>query len=159
MHCISTFTLAPLSSTGPDGLPCSELVQHGKPTGLRLPGVSLDGQFTVHPGVLLLVKDDVPHDECLQLFLLSPRLAVLEEAELGAPYTPGLVRGLAPDAEGCDLLDFSFAGEELRLQVHGTPRRMRDGLLQRPLRRLLAPKYLAIFAKPRAARASTGQHA
>lgn len=137
---IARFALRPLGEGGR-----AELLDGGAATGLALPGVVLEAQFAVGPGFLLLATEDVPFEEALHAVLLSPALSVLDEAELSAPYTPGVLRDLAPGGAGDDSLGFAFGGAgRMRLRVLPRPRRAAGGLLRRPLGRALAPKWLEV---------------
>jgi hypothetical protein len=97
-------------------------------TALTLDGIVLEAQFDCDAGFLLLITYDVPYEEILNIYLVSPDLRVLDEENLGCFYTPGLLRDLTGTAEDC--LSFSFfGGDRWSLTVLTQPTALRRRLL------------------------------
>lgn len=147
MQPTSRFSLTPPTQATREDVPRCELRIDGAPTGRFLAGQLLEQQFEVGTRYLLLVTEDSPFEELLHLYLLDADLSLLDERELGQPYTPGVLQDVAPVSR--DQLQFSFFGGDLwRLTVLERPRRLwRDWTQAQPRRRLsrlLAPRYLLL---------------
>jgi hypothetical protein len=153
MHAITDFSLTPLASSGNARPDRSQLRFEGRTIFGNLSGVVLEAQFQIDGDYLLLITEGSPFEEGLHIYLLSSGFDLLDEAELSAPYNPGIVTDLA--VAGSRQLDFTFIGENRwRLTVdrkaHHSPA---DRYLRRPLRRWLRPKLLHVA---RLAPAGTG---
>lgn len=101
-------------------LPRSALLWRGDPTGLTVDGLTIEKQFRVQPGYLLLITEDSPFEESLHVYLLSPERNLLDALELSVPYAPGILDRL--DEREPASLTFSFFGDDRwRLDVRDSP--------------------------------------
>ena len=109
------------SVTRIDGeLPRSELLWEGRPTAVRVDGVSLEHQVELPAGHLLFLTEDSPYEEGLHIYLLDRDMRVIDGLELGAPYAPGILSDVM--LEGDDAVSFSFFGDDRwRLEVKAKP--------------------------------------
>ncbi|HLL00686.1 MAG TPA: hypothetical protein VK539_08880 [Myxococcaceae bacterium] len=144
---LQQFSLAPVPLAPEDSDATVELLSGGRATGRFLAGKALERQFQAGNAYLLLVTQDVPHEETLFIYLLDRSWKLLDMYELGAAYVPGLLQHVQVVSDR--QLEFSFFGNERwRLTVLDTPvRRWRDVFrspLIRPWERLLSPRYLEL---------------
>lgn len=98
------------------------LMRAGRPTDASIRGASIEAQFVVHPGFLLLTTDDCPYEESLHITLLDPALRRLDEIELSAAYNTGRLE-ILETASTEDTMEFRFFDDDRwRLQVLPRPR-------------------------------------
>lgn len=110
---IRSFSITPVGSTPWQ----SELLCDEAAIPLLIDGILLQAQYRVGSRYLILLTEDCPYEEALHVYLLNHAHQVLDALELGLPYTPGIVKNLAPQG---DTLTFSFFGEDhWRLDVLG----------------------------------------
>ncbi len=104
--------LQPLPAGG-DTAPSVHLLMDGVRTPQALAGAVLEACFLCEDigdaHLLLLLSDDVPFEDFLHLHLLDQRLAPLDSASLGAPYSTGSFSLLGPPGER--ELHFRFIGQ------------------------------------------------
>jgi len=107
---------------------------HSRPDGRRLrlvgkeqrdsvvlEGQVLEAQYEHRGNYLLFTTGDCPFEESLSVYYLCPRLRVLDEIELGAPYSTGEFS--RHRIAGEDTGEFSFFEDDLwRLTVRTRPR-------------------------------------
>lgn len=106
----------------PEQQPSSITFCH-RPTGLHctLRGALLEGQYRIGQKYLLLCSDGIPLEEILHLYLLDKRLQLLDEWELGAPYTAGIISNIG--VKGARLTFTFFASDDdWLLEILATPR-------------------------------------
>jgi hypothetical protein len=101
--------------------PVSTLLFEGREVGLNLRGATLEAQFALDTGeYLLLVTNNSPYEERMQVYLLGSDFRIAETADLGYAYTSGIVRDIK--LSGRDSLEFTFSGGcRFRLVVHDLP--------------------------------------
>src|SRR5687767_8530807 len=107
MHPVDHFFLRP-SVRNADGF--SELWSSGTRASELVPGVHLEAQYAVGNAAeyLLFSSYDLPYEESLYILLVDERGELVEQAQLGAPYTPGLLKELRVVSPDC--LHFDFQG-------------------------------------------------
>jgi hypothetical protein len=120
MHRIDTFSLVPRTGAAADS---SELWLGARKLADKIPGTSLEAQFALGSAgrapFLLLTSHDVPYEEMIHVLLIDESGELIEQAELGGPYAPGLLANVQIVSE--DTLSFDFQGP-VRLTVHPAPR-------------------------------------
>src|SRR5688500_9259302 len=83
---------------GPEGASKSVLVAAGSGQPQLVPGTHLEAQYAVEtagePLYLLLTSHNSPFEEMIHILLLDERGALLEQADLGGPYAPGILKDL-----------------------------------------------------------------
>ncbi|MCP5419651.1 MAG: hypothetical protein H6970_04665 [Gammaproteobacteria bacterium] len=118
----------------PSQSPLSELLWEKHPLGIQLDGVTLAHQFRVPAGYLLLLTDDCPYEEELNIYLLDEAYRLLDALELGAPYAAAVLSDVRP--QGLRTLTFSFFGNECwRLEILTQPRIRLNFSLFSPVKR------------------------
>jgi hypothetical protein len=117
MRGVNHFSLRP-SARGAEGL--SELWSSENKLPMLVPGTQLEAQYAVGDAAdavfLLLTSYDAPFEESIQVLLLNHQGELVEQAQLGGPYTPGILKDLrvvSPES-----LSFDFQGPVL-VTVHG----------------------------------------
>jgi hypothetical protein len=101
----------------------SELWSADAKLGRRVPGTHLEAQYAFSDSgdslFLLLTSYNSLFEEMLHVLLIDARGAIIEHAQLGAPYTSGVLKDVhvvAPNS-----LSFDFQGPA-RLTVRAKPR-------------------------------------
>lgn len=88
-----------------------------------VPGIQLEAQFAVgnatEPLFLLLTSDDSPFEEQIHILLVDAFGSVVEQAQLGGPYAPGILKNLR--IVSSEQLSFDFQGPVV-VTVHPKPR-------------------------------------
>lgn len=108
MRIAEQIALKPLAEARDDVPPVSELLLNGLPTGKRVDGATLEGAVEWTSFYLLLLTDDVPHEEMLRVALLNAELDVVDVALIGNPYCTGSFSSL--ELVGSDTVKFRFIG-------------------------------------------------
>jgi len=80
---------APSAERGPDDAPRSRLTVDGRAAPQSVAGVVLEAAFRCDGRTLVLLTDDVPHEDALHIHLLDPELRLLDSASLSWPYATG----------------------------------------------------------------------
>ena len=142
-----SFALKPVSDSETEP-PRSELFSDGRTTGLIVPGVILEAQFTCGEWHLLFTTENIPFEEALHIVLLDQRFRRLDDVELSHPLAAGALTDLqSTDDEPSARFSF-FGGDQWELIVLRTPRRLSRSEapvgVKAALRRLVTPKYLAL---------------
>lgn len=135
-------------SRPPAESPQSELLDDGRPTGISVPGVVLEAQYTCGEWHLLFTTEDVPFEEALHILLLDRQLHRLDDVELSHLYAAGALTGLETSGDEPAARFSFFGGDRWELRVLSAPRRLSRseapvGVKAR-VSRMLTPKYLAL---------------
>jgi hypothetical protein len=109
MRKIAQFEIRPVPAAAGDRS-AGRLVFDGRPVGTVVRGACLDAQFALDSGYLLMTTEDIPYEEMLWISLLGSDFDLRDVLELGAPYAPGILRGVQVIAD--DGLEFSFFGND-----------------------------------------------
>lgn len=106
----SIATCAPLhaSDTTP---PSCELVIGGKPTGQRIEGCVLETTLKCDAGYLLFLTDDIPHEDSLNIHLVSFSGELKDSARIGGMYSTGRFEKL--QVQQPDKVSFRFIGDAI----------------------------------------------
>jgi hypothetical protein len=107
-------------ATADDAQPMGEILHHGLALGVIVEGAVLEAAVDVPlqcgQGLLLFLTDDVPFEEMLRVTLIGPDRQVLDQVELGGPYTTGSLRDLR--VLSAHTMRFNFIGDtDWTLQV------------------------------------------
>ncbi|MDH5326863.1 MAG: hypothetical protein OEZ68_15415 [Gammaproteobacteria bacterium] len=95
---------------------CSKLNFQGQDCQLILEGVALEAQFqTENDRYLLLLTDELPHEEQVHVYLLDNKCRVLDSLEIGEPYTTGLLQNIKIGVN--DVINFTFPNEANRYRL------------------------------------------
>lgn len=97
--------------TGDDELPRSEVVLYGEATGKLVEGAVLEAALCWKGLLLVFLTDDIPHEDTLRIYLLGPRLDMVDAARLGAMYATGAFERL--EVIEPNLVRFEFFGEAI----------------------------------------------
>lgn len=92
MRIADELALRSIRSTGQTDdsqVPRSEILIHGRPTGVFIEGALLEGAVAWGRSYLLFLTDDIPNEEMLRILVVDEHLRVLDSALLGAPYSTG----------------------------------------------------------------------
>ncbi|GGC20230.1 hypothetical protein GCM10011572_46970 [Pseudoduganella buxea] len=81
----------------------------GKPTGKAVIGAVLETALKWQDFLLLLVTDDILHEDTLRIYLLDSQLHIVDWATIGAMYATGALSQLDLSAE--DEISFHFMGD------------------------------------------------
>lgn len=112
MKPLSTEDLAIRPQPGSDDqLPLSEVVLYGEATGKIVEGAVLEAAVCWKGLFLVFLTDDIPHEDTLRIYLLGPRLDMLDAARLGAMYATGAFERL--EVIEPNLVRFEFFGETI----------------------------------------------
>ncbi|HEX8405124.1 MAG TPA: hypothetical protein VF670_10935 [Duganella sp.] len=95
--------------TSDDELPRGEVVLYGEPTGRIIEGAVLEAAVCWKGLFLIFLTDDIPHEDTLRIYLLGPRLDMVDAARLGAMYATGAFERLEVIAP--NLVRFEFFGD------------------------------------------------
>ena len=123
-----------IPSTGADDVPRLALAVP-KGADVTVDGAMLEGAFETAAGTLLITTDDVPFEETVHLVLLADG-TVRDQWDIGAPYTPGVVRNLSTNGNAAA---FEFAGERFRVTVNARGRLVLPGASAAGVRRRTPP--------------------
>lgn len=130
-----------------DDMPKCELLLNGAHTGLILEGAVWEAAFEWNGHTLLLLTDDILHEDSLHAYLLDSQLKVLDSGTLGAMYSTGAFSDL--QILGPDTIEFSFFGG-----VRWTIELLREkqcGLLHVPRKAVSRPlqryRYFKLYSK------------
>ena len=94
MHSTSHFSLRPLFDKRWGANLASDLLFKGAPTGLRVEGSLLTGQFESPGGYILLTEYEPPFDQSLKIYMLNDKFAVLDVRKLSYILQHGSTRDL-----------------------------------------------------------------
>lgn len=101
---------ARLASSGTDAKPASsELLLHGRPTGLLVTGAVLEGAVEWQGYRIAFFTNDVPFEDMLHIYMFSAGMALIDAAVLGAMYSTGTFAGLRMRQP--NVLTFRFFGD------------------------------------------------
>jgi hypothetical protein len=105
----SELELRLIGSPFSEGMPQSELIMNGTPTGIIIEGAVLEVAIRWHKLMLLFVTDNITHEETLRIYLFDSRLKIVDSAQLGWIYATGVFTLL----ELCppDTVRFRFFGD------------------------------------------------
>lgn len=73
-----------------EGMPRSELVLDGKPTGKIVDGAVLELAIRWEDFLLLFITDNITHEETLRIYLFDNDLEMIDSAWLGSMYATGV---------------------------------------------------------------------
>ena len=82
-------TVTPIDVRSESDSPKSEIILHGKATGKIVPGVVLEAAIGWREFYLLMLSDDIPYEDALNIHLLDQDLNLLDSVTLGGIYTTG----------------------------------------------------------------------
>jgi hypothetical protein len=141
MRTIADYSLSLIENSD---LPKSELFFRGDSTQVIVDGVNLLSQFeTIDGSVLLVLDEDILHEECLHFILLKHQ-KIADHISFGAPYVSGIFRQIQVNKNG---LTFCFFGDDVyELEIAETASRFGKNLLAGVHRHgpWLARKYLMV---------------
>ncbi|MCP1676826.1 hypothetical protein J2T57_003999 [Natronocella acetinitrilica] len=132
MRVIREIELSPVQSVRPGGPPRSEVRLFGLDTGPVVSGAELDAAIDIGNGeCLLFLTDDIPHEDVLNIHLITADGRRLDSAAIGYPYATEAFSLL--EIEPPNRVHFRFMGEtqwtveilprrELRLPLISEPR-------------------------------------
>ena len=119
MRLADEIALRPAADRG--GVPHSELVIAGRPTGLAVPGKVLEAAVAIGERYLVFLTEGVTMEERLSIHLVSPGGELLDSAGVGVMTALGVFARLklAPPRQ----VNFQFLGElQWSVEVHARPR-------------------------------------
>jgi hypothetical protein len=118
----SYFSLRPLLDKRWGANLASDVLFDGRPTGVRVEGSLLTGQFETSGGHLLLTEYEPPFDQSLKIYLLNDTFAVLDVRKVSYILQHGAARDLLP-SDG--KLRFSFiSGHVWEVEILARPKFM-----------------------------------
>jgi hypothetical protein len=91
-----------------DDLPRSELILYGETTGKIVEGAVLETAVCWKGHFLIFLTDDIIHEDTLRIYLLDPKLDIVDAARLGAMYSTGAFSHL--ELVEPNLIHFEFFG-------------------------------------------------
>ena len=74
-----------------DGLPRSELILYGETTEKIVEGAVLEAAVCWKGHFLIFLTDDIIQEDTLRIYLLDPKLDIVDAARLGAMYSTCLL--------------------------------------------------------------------
>ena len=86
----SEFAIRLIGSPLSDGMPRSELMLNGQPTGKIVDGAILEAAIRWNDLLLAFVTDNIIHEETLRIYLLDAKLNIVDSAQLGWMYATGV---------------------------------------------------------------------
>ncbi|MBV6324696.1 hypothetical protein [Duganella violaceipulchra] len=86
----SEFSVRLIGSPFGEEMPRSELIVDGKPTGKVIDGAVLEAAIRWQDLLLVLVTDNIMHEETLRVYLLDTNFEVVDSAWLGSMYATGV---------------------------------------------------------------------
>lgn len=94
--------------TSDEVMPKCELSLHGCPTGIVLEGAVYQAALEWNGHFLLLLTDDILHEDSLHAYFLNAQPKLLDSGTLGAMYSTGAFSDLR--IVGPDKVEFEFFG-------------------------------------------------
>lgn len=91
-----------------DGMPRSEILLSGAPTGKVVKGAVLEAAIRWSDLVLAFLTDDIPQEDTLRIYLFDSSLNLIDSATLGAMYSTGAFSRL--ELVRPDTVHFCFIG-------------------------------------------------
>lgn len=92
-----------------DELPRSELILYGETTGKIVEGAVLEAAICWRGHFLIFLTDDIINEDTLRIYLLDPKLDMVDAARLGAMYSTGAFSNL--QLVEPNILRFEFFGD------------------------------------------------
>lgn len=92
-----------------DELPRSELILYGETTGKIIEGAVLEAAICWRGHFLIFLTDDIINEDTLRIYLLDPKLDMVDAARLGAMYSTGAFSSL--QLVEPNILRFEFFGD------------------------------------------------
>lgn len=86
----SELSIRLIGSPFSEGMPQSELVLNGQPTGRIIDGAVLEVAIRWRDLLLVFVTDNIMHEETLRIYLFDADLMVIDSAWLGSMYATGV---------------------------------------------------------------------
>ncbi|MBL8151139.1 MAG: hypothetical protein JNN15_14530 [Blastocatellia bacterium] len=134
----------------------SRIIFKGIPTELIVEGVCFEAEYECRLGYLLLIGDNCPYEEGLNIYLLSHQLKIIDVLRLGCIYTPAIFR--SAKIINNNSIEFEFFGEDLwQLTLLDKPKRnwslpvgemaMFYSLACRPFKYSIRANYLQLTGK------------
>lgn len=108
MKLFSTDDLSIRPRQATDGLPRSELILYGETTEKIVEGAVLEAAVCWKGHFLIFLTDDIIHEDTLRIYLLDPKLDIVDAARLGAMYSTGAFTGL--ELVEPNIIHFDFFG-------------------------------------------------
>lgn len=109
MDSITRFSVWPCCDPQDRTREISRLYDHGRDTGVLVPGLVLEAQMRVGDLWVLFLTHDCPYEEQLDILCLNRALEIVDQAALFYLYSPGIFRVLSSAASRA--LRFEFNGE------------------------------------------------
>ncbi len=113
-----------------DALPRSEIWMEGTPTGQAITGAVLETALKWHDFLLLLVTDDILHEDTLRIYLLDSQLHIVDWATIGAMYATGALSQLDLSAE--DEIRFRYMGDTVWMLTLFPSKRLASSMFPAP---------------------------
>jgi hypothetical protein len=92
-----------------DQLPRSELILYGETTGKIVEGAVLEAAICWRGHFLIFLTDDIINEDTLRIYLLDPKLDMVDAARLGGMYSTGAFSAL--QLVEPNLIRFEFFGD------------------------------------------------
>ncbi|HWW73415.1 MAG TPA: hypothetical protein VN089_26000 [Duganella sp.] len=92
-----------------DELPRSELILYGETTGKIVEGAVLEAAICWRGHFLIFLTDDIINEDTLRIYLLDPKLDIVDAARLGAMYSTGAFSNL--QLVEPNIIRFEFFGD------------------------------------------------
>ena len=109
MKLLSTDDLSTRRQQATDDLPRSELILYGETTGKIVEGAVLEAAVCWKGHFLIILSDDIIHEDTLRIYLLDPKLDIVDAARLGAMYSTGAFSAL--QLVEPNIIRFEFFGD------------------------------------------------
>lgn len=104
----SEFAIQPSSPYTDTALATSELVLHGRPTGLIVTGAVLEAAVEWQGYRIAFLTDNILFEDMLRIYMFDANMALVDAAVLGAMYCTGAFSDLS--LQPPDALTFRFFG-------------------------------------------------
>ena len=105
---INDLSIRPQQQTA-DELPRSELILYGETTGKIVEGAVLEAAICWRGHFLIFLTDDIINEDTLRIYLLDPKLDIVDAARLGAMYSTGAFSAL--QLVEPNIIRFEFFGD------------------------------------------------
>lgn len=105
---INDLSIRPQQQTA-DELPRSELILYGETTGKIVEGAVLEAAICWRGHFLVFLTDDIINEDTLRIYLLDPKLDIVDAARLGAMYSTGAFSAL--QLVEPNIIRFEFFGD------------------------------------------------
>lgn len=105
---INDLSIRPQQQTA-DELPRSELILYGETTGKIVEGAVLEAAICWRGYFLVFLTDDIINEDTLRIYLLDPKLDIVDAARLGAMYSTGAFSAL--QLVEPNIIRFEFFGD------------------------------------------------